>query len=222
MTLKPALNTDMSAYYARRASTFDMVYAKPERQHDLVILREWVRTTLAGHRILELACGTGYWTAEAAQVAQSVLATDLAPAMIAIATARKLSADKVSFAIDDAFDSRIDLSTQPVSAVFAAFWWSHVRREEQDRFMVRLRQQVGKDALLVLIDNVYVEGSSTSIARTDLQGNTFQIRLQDGERFEILKNFPTDSALRKRLSAHLKDIRIQRVEHYWMLTGRLK
>ena len=222
MTLKPALNTDMSAYYARRASTFDMVYAKPERQHDLVILREWVRTTLAGHRILELACGTGYWTAEAAQVAQSVLATDLAPAMIAIATARKLSADKVSFAIDDAFDSRIDLSTQPVSAVFAAFWWSHVRREEQDRFMVRLRQQVGKDALLVLIDNVYVEGSSTSIARTDLQGNTFQIRLQDGERFEILKNFPTDSALRKRLGAHLKDIRIQRVEHYWMLTGRLK
>lgn len=88
--------------------------------------------------------------------------------------------------------------------------------------MQGLRSQVGKDTLLVLIDNVYVEGSSTSIARTDLQGNTFQIRLLDGESFEVLKNFPTDSALRKRLGAHLKDIRIQRVDHYWMLTGRLK
>ena len=222
MTSKPALNTDMAAYYARRAATFDKVYAKPERQHDLAIVREWVRTTLDGHRVLELACGTGYWTAEAAQVAQSILATDLAPAMIDLATARKLPAEKVSFSIDDAFDSHIDLPNESVSAVFAAFWWSHVRREEQDRYMQRLRQQVGKDALLVLIDNVYVEGSSTSIARTDLQGNTFQIRLQDGERFEILKNFPTDSALRKRLGAHLKDIRIQRVEYYWMLTGRLK
>ena len=216
------LNTDTAAYYTQRAATFDAVYAKPERQHDLPIVREWVRATLANHHILELACGTGYWTAEVAAVAASVLATDLNPSMIALATLKGLPADKVTFAIDDAFDRRIDLTSKSVSAVFAAFWWSHVLREEQDRFMLGLRQQVGKDALLVLIDNVYVEGSSTSIARTDLQGNTFQIRLQDGERFELLKNFPTDSALRKRLGAHLKDIRIQRVEHYWMLTGRLK
>lgn len=216
------LNTDMASYYARRAADYDAVYTKPERQLDLPIVRTWLRSTLAGHRVLELACGTGYWTTDIAQVGTSVLATDLDASMIAIATSRGLPADKVRFAIGDAFDVHVDKTAAPFSAVFAGFWWSHVRREEQDRFMQGLRAQVGKDALLVLIDNVYVEGSSTSIARTDLQGNTFQIRLLDGERFEILKNFPTDSALRKRLGAHLKDIRIQRVEHYWMLTGRLK
>lgn len=216
------LNTDMVSYYARRAAVYEAVYAKPERQRDLPILRSWLRDTLAGHRVLELACGTGYWTADIAQVSASIFATDLDATMIAIATSKGLPADKVRFAIGNAFDIHVDQTATPFSAVFAGFWWSHVLREDQDRFMQGLRAQVGKDALLVLIDNVYVEGSSTSIARTDLQGNTFQIRLLDGERFEILKNFPTDSALRKRLGAHLKDIRIQRVEHYWMLTGRLK
>jgi hypothetical protein len=76
---------------------------------------------------------------------------------------------------------------------------------------------------VVMVDNVYVEGSSTPIARTDAEGNTYQIRtLPNGERYEIIKNFPTDSALRKRSGAMLKDIRILRLEHYWILTGRLK
>lgn len=216
------LNTDMAAYFTQRAARNEEGYAKPERQHDLPILRDWMRTTLAGHRVLELACGTGFWTAEIAPVAESIHATDLHPVMIDIAQAKALPSDKVTFAMADAFHLDIDPAAIAFSAVFAGFFWSHILREEQDRFVEGLRAQVGKDALLVLIDNVYVEGSSTAIARTDLQGNTFQIRLLDGERFEVLKNFPTDSALRKRLGAHLKDIRIRRVEHYWMLTGRLK
>ncbi len=216
------LNTDMAAYFARRAARSEAGYAKQERQHDLPLLCDWVRTTLAGHRVLELACGTGYWTAEIAPVAASIHATDLQAAMIDIAKTKALPSGKVTFAGADAFNLVRDPATTPYSAVFAGFFWSHILRQEQDRFMQGLRAQVGKDTLLVLIDNVYVEGSSTSIARTDLQGNTFQIRLLDGERFEVLKNFPTDSALRKRLGAHLKDIRIQRVAHYWMLTGRLK
>ena len=216
------LNTDMTVYFAQRAARSEESFAKPERQHDLPILREWVRATLAGHRVLELDCGTGYWTAEIAPIAESILAIDQHAAMIDIAKTKALPSDKVTFAIADAFNLDIDPASATFSAVFAGFFWSHILREEQDRFMQGLRAQVGKDALLVLIDNVYVEGSSTSIARTDLQGNTFQIRLLDGERFDVLKNFPTDSALRKRLGAHLKDIRIQRVEHYWILTGRLK
>ena len=216
------LNTDMTAYYGRRAASYEQVYAKAERQQDLPIMREWLRTTLSGHRVLELACGTGYWTAEIAQVAASIHATDLHDAMVDIAKTKVPPSDNVSFAIADAFTLSIDATNTPFSAVFAGFFWSHVRREEQDRLMQNLRTQVGKDALLVLLDSVYVEGSSTSIARTDLQGNTFQIRLLDGERFEVLKNFPTDSALRKRLGPHLKDIRIRRLDHYWMLSGRLK
>ncbi|MFT5590482.1 MAG: SAM-dependent methyltransferase [Bradyrhizobium sp.] len=214
------VNTNMAGYYAKRADQYDNVYAKPERQADLPVVREWLQQAVAGQRVLEIACGTGYWTAEAVKTAEYVLATDINAEVIALARARNLPADKVDFALADAFAIE---TGQPFTACLAGFWWSHVLREQQDSFMERLREQLGKDTLVVMMDNVYVEGISTSIARTDLQGNTFQIRrLGSGERYEVVKNFPSDSGLRKRLSPHLKDIRIQRIEHYWMLTGRLK
>jgi SAM-dependent methyltransferase len=210
----------LAAYYAKRAGTFEEVYDKPERQTDLAILREQVRETLRAHRVLEIACGTGYWTAQLAQSAQSVLGTDLNPEMIELAKAKSLPADKVEFALADAFDLPTD---GQFSACFAGFWWSHVRRQDQGGFLEQLRTKLGKDTLLVMIDNAYVEGSSTVIARTDPEGNTYQLRaLPDGARFEVLKNFPTDSALRKKMAGAVKDIRITRLEHYLMLTGRLK
>lgn len=214
------LNTDMVEYYAKRAAIHDEVYTRPERQAELPTVRNWLRETLTGHRVLEVACGTGYWTVPASETAEFILATDINRAAIEIAEARSLPADRVEFALADAFSIEVK---QPFSACLAGFWWSHVLREEQGNFLRQLRQQLGKDALLVMCDNVYVEGSSTSIARTDLQGNTFQIRtLPTGERYEVLKNFPSDSGLRKRLGPYLKEIRIQRLTHYWMLSGRLK
>ena len=214
------VKTDMAAYYAARASHYEEIYDKPERQAELALLREKVRETLHGHHVLEIACGTGYWTAQFAPAAASVLATDINPEVIAVARAKGLPADKVQFALADAFEVDVD---RKYSACFAGFLWSHVKRQEQAGFLAHLREKLGKDTLLVLIDNSYVEGSNTPIARTDLEGNTYQIRrLPNGERYEVLKNFPTDSALRKKLAGAVTEIRILRLEHYWMLTGRLK
>jgi SAM-dependent methyltransferase len=211
---------ELAAYYAKCVGTCEQVYDKPERQADLVALKEKVRDALRGHDVLELACGTGYWTAELAQSAASVLATDINQVMIEAAQTKNLPIETVKFAVADAFNLQVEGT---FSACFAGFWWSHVRRQDQPAFLEQLRTKLGKDTYLVLIDNVYAEGSSTSIARTDLDGNTYQIRkLDDGTRHEVLKNFPTDSALRKRMAESVKDIRIFRLEHYWMLTGRLK
>lgn len=215
-----SLNKDMVDYYAKRANDYEKIYDKPERQADLALLKERVREALRGQDVLEIACGTGYWTQQIGQSANSVLATDISPEMIEVAKAKGLPADKVRFALADAFDLP---SGETYTACLAGFWWSHVLRQEQESYLLKLREKLGKDTLLVLIDNVYVDGSSTVIARTDLQGNTFQIRtLPTGERYEVLKNFPTDSALRKRMGAAVKEIRILRLEHYWMLTCRFK
>jgi SAM-dependent methyltransferase len=214
------VKTDMGAYYAARASHYEEIYDKPERQEELALLRDKVRDTLRGHDVLELACGTGYWTTQFAPEAASVLATDINPEVITVARGKRLPPDKVQFALGNAFKLEVG---GKYSACFAGFLWSHVKRQEQAGFLEHLRKKLGKDTLLVLIDNSYVEGSNTPIARTDLEGNTYQIRrLPNGERYEVLKNFPTDSGLRKKLAAAVKDIRIVRLEHYWMLTGRLK
>jgi SAM-dependent methyltransferase len=176
---------------------------------------------LRGHRVLELACGTGYWTRVLAASAESVTATDINPEMIALARLRALPADMVQLRVADAVALPADIGSY--SAVFIGFWWSHIKREEQERFLARLRAALGPGILLVLLDDVYVEGSSETVARTDLEGNTYQIRIApDGQRYEIPKSYPSDSALRKKLAASVREIKIARLDYYWLLTCRLK
>ncbi len=214
--------TDQQAqFYAKSAANHDRVYDKPERQADLAAIRSHLADAVRGHRVLELACGTGYWTRLLADSAAAVTATDINPEMIALAQLRALPAGKVLLRVADAWDLPADIGSY--SAVFIGFWWSHIKREEQERFLAQLRAKLGKDILLVLLDDVYVEGSSETVARTDLEGNTYQIRTApDGERYEIPKTYPSDSALRKKLAGAVREIRIVRLAYYWMLTCRVK
>jgi hypothetical protein len=108
-------------------------------------------------------------------------------------------------------------------AVVVEFCWSRLKRDEQDAFLAKLKKASGKDALLVLLDEVYVEGSSNTVARTDLQGNTYEIvTTEDGQRVERPMSYPTDSALRKRLANAAKEIRVARWEYFWVLTCKFK
>lgn len=213
-------STDMVAYYTKRAATFEDVYDKPECQSDLAQLQEAVCDALREHHVLEIACGTGYWTERIAACAASVLATDVSADIIRYAQAKDIPEGKVRFAVADAYT--LDMQGN-FDACFAGFWWSHVKREDQGKFLTGLRKVLQKDGLLVMIDNAFVEDGTIPVARTDHEGNTYQIRtVPDGERFEVVKNYPTDSALRKKIGPYAKDIRIQRLTHYWMLTCRLK
>lgn len=224
---KQMISNQLATYYALSAPTYEQVYARPERQDDLEELHEKMLDVLEGHKVLEIACGTGYWTETIAASATSVHATDINVEMLDLASKRGLST--VQFSLADAFDLPIDIAADAgpgvgkFTACFAGFWWSHVKREDQERFLAHLRARLGKDVLLVLIDNTYVEGSSGTIARTDAEGNTYQIRTAaDGRRYEVLKNFPSDSTLRKKIGSSVREIRILRLEYYWLLSCRLK
>jgi SAM-dependent methyltransferase len=213
-------NPQVKEYYAKIAADVERAYDDPARQQDLDQMRAQVAQVVRGHVVLELGCGSGYWTALIAETADSVLATDINPEMIALAQHRGLP-DNVSLRVADGQDLPADIGD--FTAVFIGFWWSHMRRDEQDRFLAQLRARVGKDVLLVILDDDYVEGSSVTVARTDLEGNTYQIlTAPDGQRYELPKGYPSDSALRKRLAPAVREIRIARTEFYWLLTCRLK
>jgi SAM-dependent methyltransferase len=220
------MNSDLDPivrFYENSAADYDAACAvrnEPAHAADLAVLRARVAELARGQAVLELACGTGYWTGALAQTAASVLATDAVDAMLEQARARGLPAS-VSFRRVDGLHLPDDLGK--ASVVFAGFWWSHLTRDAQDAFLAGLRGRVGKDALLVLVDDAWVDGVSTPVARTDAQGNTYQIlTAPDGTRVELPKNYPSDSALRKRLAGSARDIRIERLAHYWMATARLK
>lgn len=214
------VNTDMAAYYALRNNFDEEDVENPDAMDALDEIMDNLRELMTGQRVLELACGDGYWTDELAEYAEFVLATDINSTLLEQAKSRELPEDIVQFAVADALDPQVE---GEFTACFAGFWWSHVKRQDQVDVIARLKKIIGKDGLLVLVDNSQVESEKTVIARTDQEGNTYQIHaLPNGERYEIPKNYYTDSTLRKRLGPLLRDMRVHRFEHYWMLTARLR
>jgi SAM-dependent methyltransferase len=211
----------VAEYYAKMAEQYDAVYDMEERGDDLDEICDEVAEAVAGHIVLEVGCGTGFWTEIAAESALSIVATDINQNLIDLARTRDLSGDQVTFRVADAYNLPGDLGE--FTAILAGSWWSHVARADQEKLLAHWRDRFGKDLLIVLVDDVYVEGSSDTVARTDLEGNTFQIKsAPDGTRYEIPKNYPSDSALRKKLASSVREIKIVRLEHFWMLRARLK
>ena len=205
---------ELLAYYARRAREYERVYEKPERQADLVRVRDWLRAMLAGHRILEIACGTGYWTAELAPVASGIVATDASPEVLTLARQKRYPPNRVRFEIADAF-ALADVSGD-FTAGLAAFWWSHVPRERQTAFLAGFHARLGAGATVILVDNRYVPGSSTPISRRDEVGNTYQQRsLADGTTHEVLKNFPTRAELEASFAPSGHALSIVEFAYYW-------
>jgi len=215
------------AYYDSIAAHYDNAAAEvsEEQMEDLDEAREQIGTLLAGHRILELGCGTGAWTEVLAEVADSVVALDASAAMLDLARMHGADLDNVAYRLADVLRLPDDLvdPDQPFTAVFMGGLWAHLTREQQDALLLSLKKLLGKDVLLVLFDDNYVEGESATVARTDLQGNTHEFQVDaDGTRHELVKNYPTDSFLRKRLDKVGREIKVARWEFYWVLTCRLK
>jgi hypothetical protein len=101
---------------------------------------------------------------------------------------------------------------------FCGFWWSHVARASTAQFLDSLHARLRPGARVVLIDNLYVPGSSTPISRTSPAGDTFQIRrLSDGASHEVLKNFPTEEDLYAQLNSRAECIKYTALQHYWYL-----
>jgi demethylmenaquinone methyltransferase/2-methoxy-6-polyprenyl-1,4-benzoquinol methylase len=210
----------MESYYARRAAEYERIYDKPERQADLARLRAELPALFEGERVLEIACGTGYWTPLIAARAESVLALDYAEETLAIAKSKKYAKSSVRFERADAY--ALPAWPQKFSACFAGFWWSHVPLARLDAFLKGLQSRLEAGARVVFLDNRYVEGSSTPITRRDAEGNTYQQRrLADGSSHEVLKNFPTAQEMEARLGRHGTGVRFSSYEYYWVATYRI-
>jgi demethylmenaquinone methyltransferase/2-methoxy-6-polyprenyl-1,4-benzoquinol methylase len=185
----------VQSYYAARASEYDRIYLKPERQTDLRAIEYWLPPKFAGARVIEVACGTGYWTQFIAAVASHILALDAAPETINIAKTR-VPEEKVDFLVGDAY--ALPEHVGQFDAAFAGFWFSHVPRTRQREFLLGLAARLEPGAKVVFLDNRYVEGSSSPVISRDAEGDTFQTRrLSDGSTHKVLKNFPSEADLRE-------------------------
>ena len=203
-------------YYRRRAGEYEAFYAKPERQADLLLLKKKLAELLKNARVLEVACGTGYWTTVIANAAGSITATDVADEPMNIARAKDYPKKNVTFVEADAY--ALPESLGRFDAAFAGFWWSHVPRERIAHFLASLHARLEPGARVLLLDNLYVEGNSTPISEVDTAGNTYQLRtLADGSTFRVMKNFPSKDELR----ALLPGVHYRALQYHWLAEYRV-
>jgi demethylmenaquinone methyltransferase/2-methoxy-6-polyprenyl-1,4-benzoquinol methylase len=210
----------MRDYYARRADYYERVYFKPERQADLRAMEAWLGGPFAGRDVLEIACGTGWWTPYGARQARSWLATDLNPETMAVARGKPLPAC-VRFAEVDAYMLE-GLDAQRFDGAFAGCWWSHVPLARLAPWLEQLHARLDSGACVVFLDNAFVPASSTPLSRRDVDGNTYQRRtLDDGSVHEVLKNFPTRDEALAQLGPRARNAEWIAHEHYWVLSYQL-
>ena len=205
----------MREYYAARAEEYDRVYLKPERQPDLRALERWLPSVLGAGTLLEVACGTGYWTQFIAGTAREVVAVDASAEVLRIARAR-VKAGFASFVRGDAY--RLPVASGRFEAAFAGFWISHVPHARVREFLGELHRTLKPGAKVVLLDNRYVPGSSTPVSERDAEGDTYQVRrLEDGSTHRVLKNFPSEAELRETVAKEAVEVRFHEWQYFWAL-----
>ena len=214
------MNPDMIEYYARRAREYEAIYHHPERQPDLDQLRERLSTVFSGMDVLDVACGTGYWTEYIARSAKSIVATDVSEEVMELAREKNYGSCPVQFVRADAYDLSVIAETFP--ACFAGFFWSHIPKQRRREFLENLHRRLRPGAKVVMIDNMFVKGEMTELHRSDEHGNTYRERkLADGSTYEITKNYPTEDEFRRALSGLAEVTEWREYKYYWWAEYKL-
>lgn len=214
------MNQDLVSYYNQRAKEYEKVYQNPAEQVDLQTAEKIFQEIFANKTVLEIACGTGYWTERIAKTATSVFATDINESVIEIAKNREK--ENITFAVADMFDLTTD---KKFDGLFAGFIWSHILLQDLDGFLQKVKNFLNPNGTIVFIDGNAVSGTNhdlKNIAKTDEYGNTFQKRtLENGTTHLVLKNFPTKEFLTNKLSNIATDIEFTNLEYYWIASCKM-
>jgi SAM-dependent methyltransferase len=212
------LTEAVAKYYAALAMEYDRSAGYTEALAGE--LREPIkarfREALRGHRVLEIACGTGYWTEVIADTAESVLATDVDATMISLARERLARRSNVQCHAADAY--ALDGVRGQFTAAFSHWWWSHVPKSRVRGFLGVLHDKLVPGALVVFADQLRYDCPHRW---EDQEGNLLEERvLPDGSRWEIVKNFPSEEELARELAGIAESVAYREYPgaRYWALT----
>ncbi|MBD3258449.1 methyltransferase domain-containing protein [candidate division GN15 bacterium] len=186
--VRPSEN--MAEYYGRRAPEYEQIYYRhnPQRRREVDDEADRLRGLVRGRRVLELACGTGYWTKVMSETAAAIVASDMSAEMIEMARAKEYGCP-VEFVQADMYGH--DFGTGRFDVVALGFWYSHHPRQSFDRLYEVLERPLMPGGTIWMVDNnPPAEGPSLESVGIDEHGNNYKKRyLDNGQEFTILKNY---------------------------------
>jgi ubiquinone/menaquinone biosynthesis C-methylase UbiE len=182
-----------------------------------------LKERLKGRRVLETACGTGYWTQVLSDTAQSIVAIDIAQEMLEIAKRKKYRCP-VSILREDAYN--LSFEDGLFDGGFANFWLSHIPKSRIDSFLKGFHRVLQSGSIILMADNVYVPGLGGNLVTKEDDENTYKLRaLKDGSECLILKNYFSVDELIEIFSRYARKFGRENVfygNRYWCVVYELK
>jgi SAM-dependent methyltransferase len=202
------LLAEQVAYYRAGAAEYDRPYAERE---DLQRLRAVADGLPIAGDVLELACGTGWWTLVLAARAHSVTAVDAAAEVLAIARAR-VASPSVQFIQADVFEWQ---PPRRYDTVFFAFWLSHVPPARLPGFWNTVAAMLAPGGKAIFIDDGPAEAAREEVL-VDQPVPAVLRRLDDGSQYRIVKVFHDARTLTGDLTALGWSVRVRPVEGHFI------
>lgn len=184
----------MQDYYHLRAREYDssMGYDSEEKIRELEPMIRLVENELHGRKVLELACGPGFWTKIVSKSAKSVLATDYNQSTLDEAAAKQFPNDIVKLQQLDAY--QLNSLGEQFDTIFATDWFAHIPRTRISHFLNTALKQLHPTDNLLFVDQL--PGAYSLTQQFDHEGNHLQERkISDGSKFSVIKNFFSNEEL---------------------------
>ncbi|HUT80471.1 MAG TPA: class I SAM-dependent methyltransferase [Candidatus Bathyarchaeia archaeon] len=214
----------MKEYYRKWAPDYEKFYynCSPEIKQGNDFSAKLLQEYLSGRSVLEIACGTGYWTRILSKVAKNIIATDVLPEVLLFAKEKQYDCP-VSFIINDAYD--LSLFKNTFDGGLANFWFSHIPKERIDFFLTNFHHILQPKSRVFMTDNNPLHLPDGQLFSFPEDPNTYRLRtVSDGSEHYVLKNYYTIDDLVTIFSKHIKNFKKSNIyydEYFWRLTYEL-
>jgi demethylmenaquinone methyltransferase/2-methoxy-6-polyprenyl-1,4-benzoquinol methylase len=194
-------------YYRARAGEYDATSYGAVSSERASVPTIVDRLGIAGD-VVELACGTGIWTAELARHAATLTAVDGAPEMLDLA--RRRVPEGVRFEQADLFNWT---PTSSWDVVFFSAWLSHVPTDRFEAFWSRVAAALRSGGRVIALDEL----PARAFHEDELDGEVAVRTLKDGSKHGIVKVFWEPGSLVDRMEALGWRASVTPIEHDWFI-----
>lgn len=210
---------ELHAYYSARADEYEEIY----HQNDPVKLAEQnaiskkIHETFSGRNVLEVACGTGYWTTGLSETAKAVVAIDYADEVLKIAQSKRYECP-VQFQKYDAYN--LKFSDNSFDGALVNHWISHVPTIKIRIFLQGLYRVLSEGAKVFVADDVRTKDI---LVYPSEDHDTYAIRtLNNGAKYKVLKNYYTPAEIKNLFGEQATNLNFQWGERFWYVLFDLK
>jgi ubiquinone/menaquinone biosynthesis C-methylase UbiE len=193
--MDPALRQSMLRYYDERAHEYEDAYVlgtgtasipDPQVFRREAVLLAGIVERIARGRLVDLACGTGFWLPHYMARSSRITLIDHAPRMLDECRKKIASldaTDRITIVQDDVLEHRFPPGA--FDSALIGFLISHLTEEQERTLFDRVRHMLDTEGRFLILESAW----SPERARVNLKIERQERRLNDGSRFEIYKRY---------------------------------